>query len=177
MKVGYDWDCTFYDNRCMTCRQVPVHVGISCAYKVESFCHVGDREVLDNSVADQNSNNEPQHEPAVRNADEEVAGSAEPPPRPEPQLPAVAGPSSSADGPVRPSQDLDSLIARMQRDMDMRLARGSVDDPPFSPPPHEPEQQAEGSHSSNTYHFKHSHLIIIDDIINCYHPFLLPLCE
>ena len=122
--------------------------------KVEVSANIGDREVMDDSIADQNSNREPQQEATVRNADEGVAALAQPLAQPESDQDVVAGPSSSAAGPVRPSQDLDSLIARMQRDMDMRLARGSVD-APFSSPPREPEQQAEGSHSSNTYHFRH----------------------
>ena len=111
---------------------------------MEVSANVGDREVLDNSIAEaQNSNNEQQQQEAiVRNADEEVAGPAEPSAQPVQE--AVAGPSSSARGPAIPLQDLDSLIARMQRDMDMRLARGSVEEPPFSPPP------ADGTHSSNT---------------------------
>ena len=138
--------------------------------KVEVSANVGDREVMDNSIADQNSNREPQQEATARNADEEVAAVDQPQARPESDHEINAGPSSSAVRPVRPSQDLDSLIARMQRDMDMRLARGSVDDAPFSPPPREPEQQAAGSHSSNTYHFNHSLQIIILHIIHFHHP-------
>ena len=96
----------------------------------------------------QNNNNEQQQEAPLQDVDDEVADPAEPRVQVVPE--AMAGSSSSsAAGPDRQQQDLDSLIARMQRDMDIRLGRGSVEEAPFLPL-HDAEQQAEGSHSSNT---------------------------
>lgn len=136
----------FRSIHCMTCQEVHVHACFPVHFKVQVSANIGDREVLDYSLAEQNSNNDQQLGDNVRDAAEEGAGPVEA------RVPqAVAGPSSSAAArPEGQQQDLDSLIARMQRDMDQRLARGSVEDPPFSPP-HEPERQADGSHSSNTF--------------------------
>ena len=99
---------------------------------------------------------QPQHQPpqgaAVVAGDGAVAGPASPPhlavqePEPGPSSPSAAQRREEEEEAGEEQQNLDSLIARMQRDMDMRIARGNVEAEPFSPPPPGEQQQDDGRH-------------------------------
>ncbi len=124
------------------CMIQPIHTFSLCFYKRSRFLTApGDREVLDNSIAEEQINNEqqpppPAQPPGADAGDEGGGAGAEP----------EAGPSLPAPPePARPvPHDLDVIIARMQRDLDVRLASGDAEGPPFSPPPRA-DQQADGS--------------------------------
>ncbi len=103
-------------------------------------CNVGDREVLDESIDDANN-------PA--NQEQETVDVENDEPQPGPAQPQVVGIDNPEQDAQERQQNLDDLIARMQRDLDSRMAQEQVGGAPDQPPSQ--AQPVEGSQSSSHF--------------------------
>ncbi len=102
-------------------------------------CNVGDREVLDEAIGDGNNADQEQERVDVENDE----------PQPGPAQPQVVGIDNPQQDAQERQQNLDDLIARMQRDLDSRMAQEQGEGEPDQEP--SPAQPVEGSQSSSHF--------------------------